>query len=187
MFSKEALNARIREYFEYADLHAAYDESRDVYLMLTSCSSKVGTLVIKMIVKDDLIIVIATCPTKVDTNDAEAMRRVAEYLHRATYGMKIGSFDFDFNDGEAQFRTSLLVKDALPSNDMLGMLLATGPSMWTRYGDGFFNVAFMGADPKEAAESSSNEGLIALLESVLASKRAAEAAQAEGASDDEAA
>lgn len=185
MCSKEALTVRVREYFASADMHAVYDEDRGLYLMLTSCPSKVGTVIIRLLIEDGQIIAVATCPMKVDANDATTMQRVSEYFHRVTYGMKNGTFDFDFNDGEAQFRTSMLVREALPSDDTLGFLIAMGPTMWSRFGDGFFKVAFEGADPKEAAKDNSNDELMALLQRVLAAKLAAQAE--EGTSDDEAA
>lgn len=30
--------------------------------------------------------------------------RVAEYLHRANYGLNIGNFEFDYDDGEVRYK-----------------------------------------------------------------------------------
>lgn len=37
----------------------------------------------------------------------DARPRVAEYLTRANYGLRIGNFEFDYNDGEIRYKSSL--------------------------------------------------------------------------------
>lgn len=178
MASREELITRIGEYLDQEDLNHYYnndDHGTDAFVMFTGCPSRIGTLSIKIYPLDEELIFAAVSPVKVDACDVDTMRKVSEYLHRATYGMKIGAFDLDFNDGEAQFRASIPVKEAVPNDDTLGMLVAIGPSMWARYGDGFFNVAFLGAEPeKEVADA---EGASEHLAELLRRIRAAQSAE----------
>src|SRR5262245_1344418 len=46
------------------------------------------------------------------TNTPEGKRpAMAEYLTRANYGLYIGNFELDFNDGEIRYKTSIDVTD----------------------------------------------------------------------------
>ncbi|TNE50470.1 MAG: YbjN domain-containing protein [Deltaproteobacteria bacterium] len=47
----------------------------------------------------------------VPVNATEEMTSyVAEFVHRINYGLLIGNFEFDFNDGEIRFKTSIDVE-----------------------------------------------------------------------------
>lgn len=49
----------------------------------------------------------SVCPVQVPENRLVAM---AEFLSRANYGLIIGNFELDFNDGELRYKTSLDVE-----------------------------------------------------------------------------
>lgn len=166
MPSKAELELCFREYLDRDGLHAMHDVARDAYIFLVECSVKVGTVVVEIHILDERIVSLARCAMRMDTNDSETMHRVSEYLQRATYGMSVGSFDLNFDEGEALFRTTLTCGSGLPCDDSLRMVIGMGPSMWAQYGDGFLEVAFEGADPKEVA-SSSDAGM-SVLERALA-------------------
>lgn len=99
-------------------------------------------------------VITATTPfvNHADTDDAETMRRAAEFLHRASLRLRIGSFELDCDTGEAQFRYALTVGEMLPDPYVFGLLLVAGAFAWARYGDMFNTVLRMSVEPKASVE-----------------------------------
>ena len=73
--------------------------------------------------------------------DEESMGEMAEFLHRANYGMIFGCFEFDCDDGEIRFRVSLNCNDGLPGLDAIDDLWALPTMMMERYGNGILAVS----------------------------------------------
>jgi hypothetical protein len=89
----------------------------------------------------------SVCPT----NIPEAHRRdVAEFLTRANYGMVIGNFEMDLNDGEVRFKTSIDVENDRLSQALINQLVFANLSMMDRYLPGIMAVAFGASTPEEA-------------------------------------
>jgi hypothetical protein len=84
---------------------------------------------------------------------AERRQEVAEFVTRANYGMKIGKFELDFDDGELRFHTSARYSDqSLPSEiirDIIGINLVTAD----RYFPALTRLLFSGFTPADAIES----------------------------------
>jgi hypothetical protein len=59
-----------------------------------------------------------------DQTDPEARSEVAELLTRLNYGMYIGNFELDLDDGSVRFKTSLELADAELTAAMFDRLLA---------------------------------------------------------------
>jgi len=81
--------------------------------------------------------------------------KVAEFLLRANYGLKIGCFDFDFNDGEISYRTSIYCgeKDFVaPTYEQIDFALVIGLLMIEKYGDALVKVMFGMLEPDDAIE-----------------------------------
>lgn len=70
------------------------------------CTGKHGSFACYAQVRVDLeqLLFYAVCPVRIPE---EARLRVAEFITRANYGMRIGNFELDFGDGELRFKTSL--------------------------------------------------------------------------------
>ena len=76
---------------------------------------------------------------------------VAELITRANYGMRVGNFELDYEDGEVRFKTSIDVENvelthALVSNHVYA-------NVWTmdRYLPALFAVIYGSASPLDAA------------------------------------
>jgi Putative bacterial sensory transduction regulator len=75
---------------------------------------------------------------------------VAEFLTRANYGLMIGNFELDFNDGEIRYKTSIdIVGDNL-SFALIKNLVYTNVTMMDEYLPGILFVIDGNASPKEA-------------------------------------
>lgn len=91
-------------------------------------------------------------------NVPEAKRvLMAEFITRANYGLRIGNFEMDFEDGELRYRTSLDVE-----NDQLSLSLVSNlvySNVWTmdRYLPGLFEVVYGTSSPEEAIQKVEQE------------------------------
>lgn len=79
--------------------------------------------------------------------------KVAEFLLRANYGLKIGCFDFDFSDGEISYRVSLYCGKenfSPPTYEQIDFAVVVGLMMIQKYGDALIKVMFGILEPEEA-------------------------------------
>ncbi|MEA4909462.1 MAG: YbjN domain-containing protein [Chloroflexi bacterium] len=95
----------------------------------------------------DLFFFYSVCPVNVPEEKRSA---VAEYITRANYGLKIGNFEMDYQDGEVRYKTSIDVE-----NDRLNQALISNlvyANLWTmdRYLPGILSVIYGDAQPESA-------------------------------------
>jgi hypothetical protein len=87
------------------------------------------------------------CPIATPENKRQA---VAEFLTLANYGLMIGNFELDFNDGEIRYKTSIdIVGDNL-SFALIKNLVYTNVTMMDEYLPGILFVIDGDVSPKEA-------------------------------------
>ena len=86
------------------------------------------------------------CPIKA-TEDVRL--QVAEYLTRANYGMKIGKFELDMNDGEVRYQTILPCSEGVPSIKDVERIIDMGFLMFQRFGDGLIKNLMGFGNPAE--------------------------------------
>jgi hypothetical protein len=91
----------------------------------------------------------SVCPIK-----APELRRVmvSEFITRANYGLIIGNFELDLDDGEIRYKTSIDVEQAELSPALMQPLVYA--NVWTmdRYLPGLMSVIFGNATPVQAVE-----------------------------------
>ena len=75
---------------------------------------------------------------------------VCQAITRANFGLKMGSFQLDLEDGELVFNVfNLLVNERLP-DEIAERIIGTSLSMIGRYGHAFLAVVYGNEDPKQA-------------------------------------
>lgn len=77
---------------------------------------------------------------------------VAEYLMRANYGLSIGNFEMDFDDGEVRFRTGIDVEGDRLSPALLKSLIYSNWVTMDRYLPGLQAVIANQVSPAQAIE-----------------------------------
>jgi hypothetical protein len=77
---------------------------------------------------------------------------VAEFITRANYGLIIGNFELDFNDGEVRFKTSLDIEGGDLSTTMVRNLVYANLASMDRYLPGLRAVIEGTASPAEAVQ-----------------------------------
>lgn len=91
--------------------------------------------------RDDLgqFVFYSLCPV-----DAPEERRlaVAEFLTRANYGLILGNFELDYEDGEIRYKTSIDVADDRLSPELIRNMVYTNVLVMDRYLPGIMRVIY---------------------------------------------
>ena len=87
------------------------------------------------------------CPNKVPS---ERRLAASEVLTRANYGLRLGNFEMDFDDGEVRFKTSVDVEGGELTPLMVHTMLAAGLGTVERYYGALMRVVYGGAPPADA-------------------------------------
>jgi hypothetical protein len=75
---------------------------------------------------------------------------VAEFVTRANYGLVIGNFEMDFNDGEVRYKTSIDVEGGDLTPKMIENLMQANLMTMDRYFPGLMGVLYGDRDPADA-------------------------------------
>ncbi|MGB3519242.1 MAG: YbjN domain-containing protein [Elainellaceae cyanobacterium] len=75
---------------------------------------------------------------------------VAEFITRANYGMIIGNFELDFEDGEVRYKTSIDIEGGTLTSEMVKQLVYVNVLTMDRYLPGIVAIAQQNLDAKEA-------------------------------------
>jgi hypothetical protein len=91
----------------------------------------------------------SVCPV----NTPEDRRHdVAEFITRANYGMIIGNFEMDFNDGEVRYKTSIDVEGDTLTAALIKQMVYSNVIIMDRYLPGIMRVIYGNASPLEEIE-----------------------------------
>ena len=91
--------------------------------------------------------------SRLETNiPADKRPAIAEFLTRANYGLAIGNFELDFNDGEVRYKTSIDVTDTEITSNLLRPLIYTNVLMMDKYMSGLMAVVYADMSPSEAVK-----------------------------------
>ena len=87
------------------------------------------------------------CPVNVPEGRRGAM---AEFLTRANYGLIIGNFEMDFQDGEVRYKTSIDVEGDRLSTALVQQMVYANVLTMDRYLPGIMTIIYGDASPAEA-------------------------------------
>ena len=82
----------------------------------------------------------------------EKRAEIAEFVTRANYGMAIGNFELDYNDGEIRYKTSVDVDDGELSKNLVKPAVYVNCLMMDKYLPGLMAVLYAGVSAKDAVE-----------------------------------
>jgi hypothetical protein len=77
---------------------------------------------------------------------------IAELITRLNYGLTMGNFEMDFNDGEIRFKTSLDAKKSELTDDLIRPVVYINVAMMDRYFPALAAVLENRATPQQAFE-----------------------------------
>lgn len=100
-----------------------------------------------------------TCYAVSPIGAGRKLHKMAEFEARANYGLRVGNFEMDFNDGEIRYKVHYhLSDDEDPSDEQVESSIMIPISMFKRYAPGMFAMFFNGMSPEEAVEKCENGG-----------------------------
>ncbi len=77
---------------------------------------------------------------------------IAEAVVRANYGLRVGKFELDFNDGELRFQAAHIMTDDVVGEQVMDRLIVTTIGMLDTYLPAFLSVIYGNELPKDAIQ-----------------------------------
>lgn len=144
------IRGAVEKYFKKEKTkHRPFDK-KGVAHATYAVQTKFGHVEVLFYVYKDTLILHSIIPLKAGE---EERQKVGEFLLRANYGLKIGCFDFDFDDGEIAYRVAIYCgvdEFAPPTHEQIDAALSIGLMMIEKYGDAIVKVMFGLAEPEDA-------------------------------------
>ncbi len=83
---------------------------------------------------------------------AEALGLAAEYVNRANYGLRIGNFELDYNDGEVRYKSSLDFEKEPLTPQLIKNAIYPAVQTMDHYLPGLLSVVYGNKSPEEAIQ-----------------------------------
>lgn len=131
------------------------ERGRFIFNLGLSCKLKSVRYIVDVRERDYLIYVFS--PLGPDKGDAATMKRTAEFLTRANYGLVFGNFEMDMHDGEIRYKTFVPCGGEAPCADVIRRSIYVPAMMLDRYGDGLLKVLYSDIDPEKACSMCEND------------------------------
>ena len=147
------VRAAVENFFERDGVKFTPFDERNVARAIYNVDAKFGHATIFFHAYKDRLVLNMLVPLNAGK---EERHKVAEFLLRANYGLKIGGFDFDFDDGEISYRISMYcgTEDfSPPTYEQIDFSVIVGLMMIEKYGDALVKVMFGLVEPEDAVES----------------------------------
>ncbi|WP_153558053.1 YbjN domain-containing protein [Roseimaritima sediminicola] len=103
-----------------------------------------------VLVSDDLLQILTYPPNKVV--DRQRLS-IAHAVVRANFGLRIGQFELDMDDGELRYRIAVPLSDQFPADETLDCLLPLGGAMIERYHPAFLSIIYGNEDVELAIKA----------------------------------
>ncbi len=81
---------------------------------------------------------------------------MAEFLTRANYGLIIGNFELDFNDGEVRFKTSIDVEGDQLTSALIKQMVYANVFTFDKYLPGVMKIMYTDVPPLDAVNEIEN-------------------------------
>jgi hypothetical protein len=154
-YSQEIAEA-VTSFLTDDDWHYAFDEEQGVLKFGLGLKGKLKKINYIVHLREDEFIVYAVSPVGADEDDPQMMANMAEFVCRANYGLKMGNFELDFNDGEVRFKFHVLCEGIIPTPAMVKRSIYCPASMFERYGSGIVDIIFNDVSGKRAVAKCEN-------------------------------
>jgi len=138
---------RVIRYLDSQDWHYDVDHAESIIDFQLTIESQLKSCQMVIETTDSEIISYGVAPINVPEGKRAA---VAEFITRANYGLKIGCFEMDMDDGEVRYKSCLSTLDGVPSAQDLERHIDMPSYMLDRYGDGLLKIIFGFSTPLKA-------------------------------------
>lgn len=128
-----------------------FDEDKMMYDFSVDMGSVIGNVRIVIILRDHHYKVYTILNGKVESDH---IVKVAEYLHRANYGLNNGNFELDYRDGEVRYKTYIGFQGVELSKTTIEKSIFVPLAMFERYGKNLMKLMLGDGVPEELIEDS---------------------------------
>lgn len=135
-------------YLDRGSLKYEQDDEKGLFRLVFE--GKHGDIRVLIVVEENLAQVFSHPPNKVPESFRSA---IAEAITRANYGLKVGKFEMDLEDGELRYQTVIPIGSMFPEDEMLDHVLYVGGAMIDRYLPAFLSIIYGNEDVKLAIEA----------------------------------
>ena len=98
-------------------------------------------------VEEDLFQVACFSPLRIPVG---SRRDIAEAIVRANYGLRVGKFELDFEDGELRFQASQILDGDAVGEAVIDRMIGTAVNMMETYLPAFLAVVYGNEEPGDA-------------------------------------
>lgn len=133
-------------YLDAREIPYVLDPSGSIAGLMSASEKGPWTVYIAMLEADEQVVVHSAFNPPVPEERRDA---VALFLARANYGILIGNFEIDLEDGELRYKTSIDVEGAELTEALLDNLVVANVAVFDRYVPGIEAVV-RGTDPADA-------------------------------------
>ncbi len=107
----------------------------------------------RILVGDDFYTIYSLCPIAADIEDSFRRNEMTEFICRANYGLRMGCFELDVDDGEIRFKinTPVIGERQIADDELLTPLNCAG-AMFAQYAEGLIGIIFKALSAKEAID-----------------------------------
>ncbi|MGE3779534.1 MAG: YbjN domain-containing protein, partial [Pirellulaceae bacterium] len=88
---------------------------------------------------------------------AGARKMIADLVARANYGIKVGKFELDMNDGELRYHACTVIANQSLSDAAIGILIGASLHALERYMPAVLSCIYGNEDPAQAYQSVAHE------------------------------
>jgi hypothetical protein len=135
------------KFFQEDEWKISQLENKKILQMGFSGNNGNWTCYAQAIDEDGQFIFYSVCPVKVPPDKKIS---VAELITRANYGLLIGNFELDFNDGEIRYKTSIDIQDQSLTSSLIRQLVYANVVMMDRYMPAIMAVIYGNFSPQQA-------------------------------------
>ena len=154
--SMYSIERSVKEYLDSQNWKYKHDEDkhRFIFGMKLDCEDVDGCmLVVTARDEEDL-----SCKALYEEKVPEHRRAaVTEYITRANYGLFLGNFQMDLNDGELIYQTYACFYDHRAMQQEVRRVIQVAIHMAERYGQGVYDIVNYGVSPEEAVKAAEDE------------------------------
>ncbi|MBK8442517.1 MAG: YbjN domain-containing protein [Sphingobacteriales bacterium] len=97
----------------------------------------------------DILRCYALLPFNVPSNKRH---EVAEFITRANYGLIIGNFEMDFEDGELRYKSTMNTDGGAVNEEVIRCLIHANIQTVDKYAIGVLKIVYADMEPKEAVK-----------------------------------
>lgn len=136
----------IKTFFEKNEWKYRYDEENTAFFSGVNMENVLGNVRLYILVDQDYYNVYVVLNSNVEE---KYKLDVAEFLHRANYGLRNGNFEIDYRDGEIRYKTFVGFKNADLSEEIVTESIMIGLAMVERYGKGLIKTMVGEGTPED--------------------------------------